>query len=108
MVRTETVPEGRRVDLFVRVEGVDLAECSLHVTAEAGGRPLDVVRGHDLTANRWAAARFQSAAEGAVSVTVPEATARLTVTVRVGAVERSAEVSLPPDLPGRTTTCPAS
>ena len=96
VVRTETVPEGRRVDLFVRVEGVDLAECSLHVTAEAGRDPLDVVLGHDLTANRWAAARFQSAAEGAVSVTVPEATARLTVAVRVGAVERSAEVSLPP------------
>ena len=96
VVRTHSVPEGRRVDLFVRVEGVDLAEHTLHVTAGAGGHPLDVVRGHDLTANRWAAARFQSAAEGAVSVTVPEATARFTVAVRVGAVERSAEVSVPP------------
>ena len=64
-------PEGRRVDLFVRIEGVDLAEHPLHVTAEADGVALDVVRGLDHTANRWAGARFQSAAEGAVAVTRP-------------------------------------
>jgi CDP-glycerol glycerophosphotransferase (TagB/SpsB family) len=95
LVRAPSLPEGRAVDLFVRIEGVDLAQHPLHVTADAGGDALDVDRGTDLTANRWAAARFQSAAEGAVSVTVPERASRLTVAARVGAVERSGTVSLP-------------
>lgn len=96
VVRNASVPEGRRVDLFVRVEGVDLAEHPLHVAAEAGGHALEVARGRDLTANRWAAARFQSAAEGAVSVTVPQRLARLTLTARVGAVERTGTVDVHP------------
>jgi len=96
VVRAGSVPEGRRVELFVRVEGVDLAQQPMHVTAEGGGVALDVVREVDHTANRWAMARFQSAAEGAVSVTVPERLARFTVTVRVGALERSGPVDLPP------------
>ncbi len=84
------------VDLFVRVEGLDLARHPAEVTAVAGGLPLTVVQGSDPTANRWAAARFQSAAEGAVRVAVPAGADHLRLTLRAGAVERSAVVDLPP------------
>ena len=96
VVRVASATEGRRVDLFVRIEGVDLAQHQLHATAEAAGVALEVVRGLDHTANRWAGTRFQSAAEGALGVRVPEGVARITVTARVGAVERSGTVDVPP------------
>ena len=66
MVRTPRPRAAADVDLFVRIDGVDLAQHPLQVTAEADGVALDVVPSRDLTANRWADARFQSAAEGAV------------------------------------------
>ncbi len=96
VVRAVSAVGGRRVDLFVRVDGVDLAEHPLHVSAEADGVVLEVVRARDLTANRWAGARFQSAAEGAVQVTAPDGVSRFAVRARVGAIDRSTTVDVPP------------
>jgi CDP-glycerol glycerophosphotransferase (TagB/SpsB family) len=96
VVRTSTAADGRHVDLFVRIEGIDLARHPLQVTAEAGDVVLEVVTGVDHTANRWAGTRFQSAAEGAVRVTVPHGVSRFEVSARAGGVERSGAVVVPP------------
>jgi CDP-glycerol glycerophosphotransferase (TagB/SpsB family) len=87
---------GRAVDLFARIEGLDLARHPVEVTATAGGRSLPVARRSDPTANRWAHARFQSAAEAAVRVEVPGGVDRIHLTLRAGALERSGTVDLPP------------
>ena len=96
VVRAVPAAEGRHVDLFVRIEGVDLARHPLQVAAAARGVELEVAAGVDATANRWAGTRFQSAAEGAVRVTVPRGVTWFTVTARAGGVERSGTVDVPP------------
>ena len=106
VVRSSTAPEARHVDLFVRIEGVDLAQHRLEVAAEAGGAELEVVAGVDPTANRWAGTRFQSAAEGAVRVTVPHGVTRFSVTARAGGVERSGAVDVPPRPAAQTGRSP--
>ncbi|CUR54433.1 exported hypothetical protein [metagenome] len=87
------------VDLFVRVEGLDLAVTDIEITARLpDGSALGVVRRLDPTAERWAQARFQSAAAGSVRVQVPgpprEGPVELGVTVRAGAFERTGTVTV--------------
>ena len=96
VVRVTDTADGRVVDLSAVVGGVDLAEHTLELTAEADGASVDVEPGLDPTANRWAGTRFQSAAEGAARVTSPAGTRQLHIRARVGALARSAHVSLPP------------
>jgi len=96
LVRVTEGDAGRTVDLWVRIRGVDLAEHPIGLTVEADGAGVPVEQGVDRAADRWAAARFQSAAEGAARVTVPAGTRQLRVAARVGPVARTAYVALPP------------
>ncbi len=103
VVRVSDADHGRSVDLWVSLGGVDLAEHPVEVEAEveAGAEVepddarVDVQRGLDRTAERWAGARFQSAAEGAARVVVPSGTRRLHIRARAGGFARSAHVELP-------------
>jgi CDP-glycerol glycerophosphotransferase (TagB/SpsB family) len=99
VVRAAQVGHGRVLDLWTRVGGVDLARHPLEISVEADGTATAVEPRADPTANRWGATRFQSAAEGAVRVTVPPGTLELRVVARVGALERTAGVTVPPRTP---------
>ena len=54
VVRVAEVSDGRVVDLWVRVGGVDLAEHPIAITVEADGVVAPVEPGVDRTADRWA------------------------------------------------------
>ncbi len=96
VVRVTDGVEGRLVDMWARVGGVDLAEHPLELAAEADGTPVVVEHRPDRAADRWAGTRFQSAAEGAARVTVPAGTRELRVEARVGGLVRSAHAAVPP------------
>ncbi len=96
VVRARDSDQGRVVDLWARIGGVDLAEHPLELTVEADGTSAPVEPRVDHTADRWAGTRFQSAAEGAARVTVPAGTRELRVEGRVGGLVRSAYAGLPP------------
>jgi CDP-glycerol glycerophosphotransferase (TagB/SpsB family) len=89
----------RTLDLFARIEGLDLSRQGFEVTADVDGTPLTVVAGADPTANRWAESRFQSASEGALRLEVPAGIERFRLRMRAGAVERSATVEVPATAP---------
>jgi CDP-glycerol glycerophosphotransferase (TagB/SpsB family) len=94
VVRLVTGPR-RTVDLFARIEGLDLTRHGFEATADADGTALPVVVVADPTANRWADARFQSAAEGALRLEVPAGVERFRLRMRAGVVERFATVEVP-------------
>jgi len=96
VVRVAETGQGRAVDLWVTIGGVDLAAHRLELSVEADGADVTVERRVDPAANRWVGARFQSAAEGAARVTVVSDTRQLCVEARVGSLVRSASVALPP------------
>jgi CDP-glycerol glycerophosphotransferase (TagB/SpsB family) len=94
------------LDLFARIEGLDLRRHGAEATAEADGRVLKVVIGADPAANRWAGSRFQSAADGALRVEVPDGVEHVRLRLRAGVVERFATVEVPPP-PVEATSSPA-
>lgn len=96
VVRVTEAAGGRAVDLWGRLGGVDLAEHRPEIGVEADGTPVDVEPRPDRTADRWAGARFQSAAEGSVRVIVPSGTRELRVQARVGDLVRTAYAEVPP------------
>ncbi len=96
VVRATEAAEGRVVDLWVRVGGVDLATHPVELAVAADGVPVTVEGRVDRTAERWAGRRFQSAAEGAARLTVPLGSVELRISARVGDLERSAYAVLPP------------
>ncbi|MDX6359173.1 MAG: CDP-glycerol glycerophosphotransferase, partial [Nocardioidaceae bacterium] len=85
----------RLLELNAWIEGLDLTRHGLEATAEAGGTVLTVVVGADPTANRWADARFQSAADGALRVELPAGVKRFRLRLRAGVVERATDVEVP-------------
>ncbi|HEX3929502.1 MAG TPA: CDP-glycerol glycerophosphotransferase family protein [Nocardioides sp.] len=96
VVRTSASDEGgRAVDLWARIEGIDLAEQPVAVSVTFDGESLPARTSVDATAERWAGARFQSAARGAASVVAPVQAGRLQVSMEVGGVRREADVELP-------------
>jgi CDP-glycerol glycerophosphotransferase (TagB/SpsB family) len=103
VVRVAETTAGRRVDLWVHVDGVDQATTPFEIQVDAGGTPLQVERTVDRAAERWAAARFQSAAPGAVRVLAPPGSSRLTVTT-AGPIRRTATVELPTPRPAARGT----
>jgi CDP-glycerol glycerophosphotransferase (TagB/SpsB family) len=106
-VREGVTEDGRRrIDLWTRVEGVDHAVATPQVTVTADGATLDVAGRTDPLAERWSGARYQSAAAGAVQVTAPAGTTRLSVQSTVGRLRRTAEVRLPPPREAPTDTGP--
>jgi CDP-glycerol glycerophosphotransferase (TagB/SpsB family) len=109
-LRTRVVRVGagppRTLDLFARVEGLDLAGPGFEATADADARSLPVLASADPAAERWAGARFQSAARGALRVEVPAGVERFQVRMRAGVLERSATVEVP-DVPAEDTSSPA-
>ncbi|MGC4112787.1 MAG: glycosyltransferase family A protein [Nocardioides sp.] len=95
VVRDAVGADGTRtVDLWTRVEGVDLAEHHPVVSVAFDGSALPVTPVVDHTAERWAGARFQSAASGAVSVVVPADAGRLQVAMEVAGLRRETQVEL--------------
>jgi CDP-glycerol glycerophosphotransferase (TagB/SpsB family) len=106
VVRVTEVAEGRAIDLWTRFGGVDAADYAPTLAVEADGRPAPLVPRPDPTAERWAGARFQSAAEGAVRVVVPPGTRRLRIEARAGALVRSAYAEVPPRAAGLDTGDP--
>jgi CDP-glycerol glycerophosphotransferase (TagB/SpsB family) len=95
VVRVKDTDEGRVVDLWTRIGGVDLADHRIELAVSADGTPTAVEPRLDRTADRWAGTRFQSAAEGAARVTVPRGSRELRVEARVGGLARSAYAALP-------------
>src|SRR4051794_11407525 len=106
VVRDVETPAGRRVDLWVHIDGVDQALTPLDVQVDADGAPVEVDRSIDPAAERWAGARFQTAAPGAVEVPAPAGTDRLTVEVRAGSLRRTATLLLPAPRPTPPPTTP--
>jgi CDP-glycerol glycerophosphotransferase (TagB/SpsB family) len=102
VVRAIETDRGRAVDLWVSLGGVDLARHQVDLAVEADGAALDVQRKVDRTADRWAATRFHSAAEGALRVVVPNRTRRIHVRAEAGRFGRAAYVDLPPEGPLQT------
>jgi CDP-glycerol glycerophosphotransferase (TagB/SpsB family) len=96
VVRAAGKPDGRVVDLWARIGGVDLAEHPIELTVDTGDGPALVEARVDRAADRWARARFQSSAEGAARVTLPAGTRRVRVEARVGGLLREAIAELPP------------
>jgi CDP-glycerol glycerophosphotransferase (TagB/SpsB family) len=96
----------RTLDLFARIDGLDLRRHGFEVTADADGRAFTVVAGADPTANRWADARFQSATEGALRLEVPAGVERFRLRMRAGVVERFATVEVPA-VPAAAASSPA-
>jgi CDP-glycerol glycerophosphotransferase (TagB/SpsB family) len=97
VVRAVTTGDGsREIDLWARIDGIDLAEHppTVEVSFDGGALPAEVSVDHE--AERWAGARFQSAAPGAVRVVAPDRAGRLQLSMDVGDVHREAEVDLPP------------
>jgi CDP-glycerol glycerophosphotransferase (TagB/SpsB family) len=97
VVRAITTDDGARaVDLWARIEGVDLAEHPPSVTVLFDGAALPSQSSVDPEAERWAGARFGSAAPGAVRAVAPAQAGRLRVSMDAGGVHREADVDLPP------------
>jgi CDP-glycerol glycerophosphotransferase (TagB/SpsB family) len=108
VVRVGEAEEGRRaVDLWTRLEGVDHAEQPPVVDVSCEWADLTVDACVDRTAERWAGARFQSAAAGAVRVVAPPETGRLRVRSGVGGIRRETEVTLPPRTADQDGSAPA-
>jgi CDP-glycerol glycerophosphotransferase (TagB/SpsB family) len=85
-------PEG--ADLFLRIPHLDLATVDHEISAELpDGTPVDVTPQPDATANRWAADRFASAAEGACRVALP-APGDVRVRLSAGDLHREATVEV--------------
>lgn len=96
VARTAGTPDGRRaVDLWTRVEGVDFASSPPEVEVTYDGERLATQPLPESLAERWAAARFQSAAPGGVRVEVPAQAGRLHVGLSAGGVAREVDVELP-------------
>ena len=103
MAETALVADVRRVqsqeagivaDLFLRVPHLDLATVDHAIGAELlDGTPVEVTPHADITANRWAADRFASAAEGACRITLP-APGDVRIRLAAGALVREATVSI--------------
>ncbi len=93
VVRTAAGPP-RTIDLFARIEGLDLTRHGFDATADADGTALSVTATPDPTANRWAASRFQSAADGALRVEVVAGVERFRLRISAGVVERFATVEV--------------
>ena len=103
MAETALVADVRRVqsqeagivaDLFLRVPHLDLATVDHAIGAELlDGTPVEVTPHADTTANRWAADRFASAAEGACRITLP-APGDVRIRLAAGALVREATVSI--------------
>ena len=88
-------PDAVAVDVFVRVQGLDLATEDLLITARLpDGSELRVEPRADPTIERWAQTRFQSAAAGSVRVIAPVAASAgaIRITVRAGRLERTGSV----------------
>jgi CDP-glycerol glycerophosphotransferase (TagB/SpsB family) len=97
VVRAAGTDDGdRSIDLWIQMEGVDLARHPPAVSVDFDAVALPTHPAPDPAADRWAGARFQSAAPGAVQVLAPERAGRLQVTVGVGPVRRVADIDLPP------------
>ena len=97
VVRVGETDDGHRtIDLWTHVEGVDHAEHPPAVSVTFEEATLDTTPTVDRTADRWAGARFQSAAEGGVHAAAPPHTGRVRVVSEVGPVHREVEVDLPP------------
>jgi len=97
VVRCVDTADGRRaVDLWLRLGGVDLAAHPVEVLVRADGVLLEVERRPDRSAERWAQARYWSAAAGASRVVVPGSARRLQVEATVGGLSRTAYAVLPP------------
>jgi CDP-glycerol glycerophosphotransferase (TagB/SpsB family) len=97
VVRTAGTDDGARaIDLWTHLVGVDLARHTPEISVGFDGTTLPVRPAPDHTADRWAGARFQSAAPGAVRVVAPARAGRLEVAVRVGTTHRVVDVELPP------------
>jgi CDP-glycerol glycerophosphotransferase (TagB/SpsB family) len=102
VVRSAPTPDGRSVDLFVHIGGLDLVRHPLDIGARADGAALTVTPGTDATANRWAGARFQSAAEGAVRIQVPGSARSIELEASSGSLRRRRVVELP-EQPGSSS-----
>jgi CDP-glycerol glycerophosphotransferase (TagB/SpsB family) len=98
VVRTAAGPP-RTLDLFARIEGLDLTRHGFEATADADGTSLSVSADVDPTAERWAGSRYQSAAAGALRVEVPAGGDRLRLRLAAGSVERFATVEVPAAAP---------
>jgi CDP-glycerol glycerophosphotransferase (TagB/SpsB family) len=97
VVRAVVTDDGdRAVDLWTRVDGIDLDGHPPTVTVSYDGVDLPTEASVAPLAERWAGTRFQSAAAGAVRVVVPARAGRLGVSMEVAGVRRDAEVELPP------------
>ena len=96
VVRTAETDDGARsIDLWTHLEGVDLARHASEISVGFDGAALPVRPTPDHAADRWAGARFQSAAPGAVRVLAPARAGRLELALRVGATRRVLDVDLP-------------
>ena len=102
VVRSRAVPEGRRVDLFVRVEGVDLARAP--AAGDGRGRRSRARRGPLAATSRRTDGRRRVSSRpprAPCGSTVPQRLTRLTLTARAGIVERSDAVDVPSRAPAR-------
>ena len=95
-------PEGAGLtaDLFLRIPHLDLATVDHEIGAALpDGTRVEVTPQPDATANRWAADRFASAAEGACRIGLP-ATGEVRVRLSAGRLVREATVAIgaPPDV----------
>jgi len=87
-------------ELFCRVEHVDLAHPPPRFEAYAAdGSPLETTSVPDRTAERWARARFASAAAGSVHVVLPAA-GEIRLVLHVGALTRETTLRIDPPAPG--------
>jgi CDP-glycerol glycerophosphotransferase (TagB/SpsB family) len=97
VVRAGAAPDGRRtVDLWTRIHGVDFATDPPLVEVSFDGEALPGQTVTDGVAERWAGARFQSAAPGGIHVEAPSRAGRLHVAIRAGGLQRALDVELPP------------
>ena len=94
--RAVLLPDAVAVDVFVRVQGLDLATAGVTIAARlpTATEPRVEPR-EDPTIERWAQARFQSAAPGSIRVIVPagETAGELTLTVSAGDLVRTGSVA---------------
>ena len=100
VVRSVRIGPTWHADVQVRVRGLDLAAYDSEITAiDDDGTTVPVERRPDVTADRWARSRFQSAAAGAVRLQLPSVTPDHPVTVtlrlRSGELERTGRVTVP-------------
>ncbi len=92
--RVRSQETGIAADLFLRVPHLDLATADHEIGAVLpDGTPVEVTPHPDTTANRWAADRFASAAEGACRLALP-APGEVIVRLSSGPLVREATVSI--------------